>query len=82
MNEKRESKKQRKKRRKGLIEKYYKDNPPETYNELLTRINSSMKRNDGDMEKVVEETEERFSIVLKATGWRDYCDFVVEREGD
>ena len=82
MSDKRQSKKQRKKRRKELIEQYYKDNPPETYDELLTRINSSMKRNDGDMEKVMDETEESFSVVLEATGWRDYYEFVVDKEDD
>ena len=60
MSDKRESKKQRKKRRKELIEQYYKNNPTETYDELLKRIHASMKRNDGDMEKVMDETEEVF----------------------
>ena len=64
------SKKQRKKRQKEIIEQYYKDNPTETYDELLKRLNASMKRNDGDMGKVMDETEESFSVVLEATGWR------------
>ena len=39
-----------------------------------------MKRNDGDMEKVMDETDESFSVVLEATGWRDYYEYFVDKK--
>ena len=41
---------------------------------------SSMIRNDGDMGKVMYETEEKFSVVLEATVWIDYYGLVVDKE--
>ena len=82
MSDKRQSKKQRKKRRKELIKQYYKDNPPETYNELLKWTNASMKWNDGDIEKVMDETDESSSVELEASGWRNYYESVVDKKND
>ena len=62
-----------KKRRKEMVAKYTRDNPPEVYDQVASRVNQSYRRT-GDIRLTMVETGLPFDVVWEMVGMKDEMD--------
>jgi hypothetical protein len=58
-----------------MVHQYSRDNPPEGYDQVASRVNQSYRRT-GDIRLTMNETGLTFDVVWEAVGFKDEMDWL------